>query len=71
MSDNEWTHDWNRDATFPRAKVYDAEGQRMYSVLRCNVDTGQLERQDYDEGSGDLETIRETRPAPLTVVFHE
>lgn len=66
MSDNEWTHDWEADATFRYARIFDAQAHEITCVYKCNVVTGSLHRAG-EHG----ERIIETRPAPLTVVFHE
>lgn len=66
MSDNEWTHDWESDATFRYARIFDAQGQEISFVYKCNVVTGLLHRAGEHS-----ERIIETRPAPLKVVFDE
>ncbi len=71
MSDNEWTHDWQDGVTVGCADVYDAKGEPIRAVLRCNVTTGRVERLNLVADVDDDEPICETRPAPLTVVFDE
>lgn len=44
MSASQWTHDWSQPdedgKLLPYAKVYDANGASIASVVKCNVTTG-------------------------------
>ncbi len=71
MSDNGWTHDWSVDPYIGYAKVYDANGELIEAVLRCNVTTGEVDRLNLVADVDDDDPICETRPAPLKVVFDE
>ena len=68
---------------FPRfagkaGRLLDETGQIVLYPVRCDTETGDVERYDapggrfkLDPGTGRVAVVRETRPAPLTYVPRE
>lgn len=70
MSASQWTHDWSHPdedgQLLPYAKVFDAVGEEVRSVRRCNVSTGLVD-QEIVNGPFGYRMVR--YPAPLRVEF--
>lgn len=68
--------DWDRDATLPPARVYDAMGERHRHVLRVETETGYLVKYLVDAHGqvqvdewGELVEVTRRVPAPVAVYF--
>lgn len=64
LSSGGWTHEWDESAELGPAKIYDADGNEIENVAKCNVGTGVAIVFDKDG-----ESREKLFEAPLKVVM--